>query len=107
MCKKTTCLICGDEKFMTPCGANNDCKVYVCYRCKSDKDMIMDGSLGAMECDSYKCCICKEREWKMGIKWKLIDLVENTWGVVNEDTVEPVFENVLFETDEAKRGYTH
>ncbi len=103
MCKKTNCLICGDEKFMTPCGANNDCKVYVCFSCKVDKDIKMDGYLGAMEGGSYLCCICKEREWKICISQQLYDLVDNTWECIeDEDNVEPVFENVLFETDIAK-----
>ena len=85
---------------MTPCGANNDCKAMVCMNCKTDNDMIADSSMGAMEQGTYKCVICKEKEYKNAIIFELEDLYCNTWGIVNEDTVEAVFENVLFKNIE-------
>jgi len=31
--KRTECVICYNESFMSPCWANNNCEVYVCNDC--------------------------------------------------------------------------
>jgi len=102
MARRGTCLICLKETFMSPCGANNKCNALVCELCKSDNDMIAHDSMYAMENDTYKCVICKEREWKRGIRFKIIDLYENDWGVVDENNIKPVIE-LLFKNKE--QGY--
>ena len=97
MAKRDTCLICLESIFMLPCGALNNCNVLVCYGCKMDNDSKTNHDNGAMDNDKFICIICKETEYKNGVWWEYIDLINNDWGVVDEDKVKPVIENILFE----------
>ena len=97
MAKRDTCLICLESIFMTPCGALNNCNVLVCIRCKMDNDSITNNSDGLMDNNTFKCIICKKIEYKMGVMWQYTDLICQDWGVVDEDKVKPVIENILFE----------
>tara|TARA_R110000868_G_scaffold4596_2_gene28720 strand:- start:236 stop:556 length:321 start_codon:yes stop_codon:yes gene_type:complete len=97
MAKRDTCLICLESKFMLPCGALTDCNVLVCYSCKMDNDSITNHSEGLMDYDKFICIICKKIEYKLGVRWQYTDICYNDWGVVDEDKVKPVIENILFE----------
>ena len=94
MCKKTECIVCYKESFMTPCGANNTCKVYVCMDCKVENDYTNDDNDGAMDNGIYNCIICKDKEYKNGIYFELYDLKENHYGIT--DDPKPVIEKYLF-----------
>ena len=82
MCERTTCYICLEEKFSKPCGANNDCRIHICDDCKIDNDYINNNSNGLMDNNLFICPICKEKEYKEAVYFRLLDIQENTWGVV-------------------------
>ncbi len=81
MAKRTECLVCYENKFMTPCGALNSCKVYVCKDCKCKYEE--EKNLYWLE---TQCMICKKQEPKRALIFNYYDFVEDGCNVYNRRT---------------------
>lgn len=81
MAERATCMVCLKEEFMSPCGANNECRVFICIDCKMKNDEINNNSNGLMDNNLFNCMICKKKQFKDAMIYRLIDLQENTWGI--------------------------
>lgn len=81
--KKTECLVCYKVKMITPCGANNNCGVYICMDCKCDNDVANNYSRGIMDNNIFNCVICKQPEYKLSVTYWFMDNVNNF--LLNED----------------------
>jgi len=75
--KKTECIVCYQEKFISPCGANNNCGVYVCIDCKFDFDAAHNNSDGIMNDNLFNCMICKKPEHKLSVVYRYHDHLHN------------------------------
>ena len=62
-------MVCYEEKFMSPCGSQSDCNVYICRDCKTSTR----SSVVYYMTDS--CYICKEPEWKDGLIPDIDDVI--------------------------------
>ena len=61
--KRTGCMVCYEEKFISPCGSQEgNCNVYVCRECKGEKEG---------DWDSNACYVCKKEEYKDGINFEI------------------------------------
>ena len=84
MAKKTECIVCYENKFMTPCGALNSCNVYVCDDCKYDNEL--KNSEEAVWGYNSRCIICKELEYKRAIYFNYYDFINDGCGIYNKKT---------------------
>ena len=76
--KRTECMVCYEEKFMSPCGSQSDCNVYICRDCKTSTR----SSVVYYMTDS--CYICKEPEWKDGLIPDIDDVIN---GELNKNVL--------------------
>jgi len=68
---RTECMVCYEEKFMSPCGSQRDCNVYICRDCKvNTSNSPIDGAF------VDACYICKIGEYKDGISYEMFDVVK-------------------------------
>ena len=71
---RTECMVCYEEKFMSPCGSQSDCNVYICRDCKQKTGNTIYYYM------TDTCYICKEPEWKDGLIPDLDDVANGNSG---------------------------
>jgi hypothetical protein len=73
------CMVCYEEKFISPCGSQSDCNVYICRECK------LNTKTSTYYYMTDTCYICKQPEWKDGLIPDLDDVVDGTSGMDYSD----------------------
>ena len=73
------CSVCFKVKFITPCGAPNNCTASVCKECKFNPDQALD-----LDYFTPKCFVCREREWHTGLIEEVnMDIFDNNGAELN------------------------